>query len=54
MGKKKTWLWKELMGAGMIGLGVIGCFLPVIPGILFVIIGVTLLSGKTGNKRRIK
>lgn len=42
---------KIMLGIGCLVLGVVGLFLPFLQGILFLIIGLTLLSGESARVR---
>lgn len=44
---------KIVLGAGCLALGVVGLFLPFLQGILFLIIGLTLLSSESDRARRL-
>ena len=37
------------LGLGFLGFGVVGLFLPLLPGILFLLIGLTLLSSDSAG-----
>jgi uncharacterized membrane protein YbaN (DUF454 family) len=40
------------LGTGLLGLGVVGLFLPFLQGFLFIILGLTLLSRDSERARR--
>ncbi len=41
------------LGWGLVVLGVVGLFLPILPGFLFLLIGLALLSSESATARRI-
>jgi uncharacterized membrane protein YbaN (DUF454 family) len=44
---------KLTLGIACLGLGVVGLFLPFLQGILFVVIGLSLLSSESDRARRL-
>lgn len=41
------------LGWGFIGLGIVGLFLPILPGVVFLLIGLVLLSSESETAHRI-
>jgi uncharacterized protein YqgC (DUF456 family) len=41
------------LGATLLGLGVVGLFLPFLQGILFIVLGLTVLSRESSRARRL-
>lgn len=50
MKKLKTQFSKKILGMGFIMLGIIGLFLPILQGLLFIFIGLTLLGYSPAKK----
>jgi uncharacterized protein len=50
-GVKQTLLW--ITGWVFMGLGVLGLFLPLLPGVVFLIVGLTILSSRSQRISRL-
>ncbi|GIW45483.1 MAG: hypothetical protein KatS3mg077_2765 [Candidatus Binatia bacterium] len=48
----KRWL-RIVVGSALIGLGVVGLFLPFLQGVLFIVVGLSVLSSESVWARRI-
>ena len=56
-GKPPHPLWrmtKIVVGLGFLGLGFVGLFLPVLQGVLFLLVGLTILSTESRRVRRLR
>lgn len=50
----QVWRWARIIGGfALVGLGVIGLFLPVLQGIAFIVLGLLLLSREYHWARRL-
>lgn len=46
--------WSRIiLGSALVGLGVVGLFLPFLQGILFIVVGLSLLSTESERARRL-
>lgn len=45
---------KIIVGMGFMGLGVVGLFLPILQGVLFMLVGLAILSTESSRVRRFR